>query len=245
MNELSIVSPSYKRAGNVNSIAIFGEDLCLAVHEFEAESYRQAYPDNPILVLPDETRKNMGKVRNYIKDHCDARYLLMVDDDIRKISYYEGREKTPKPVKKIEELIRVGFQMAEDLGTVLWGINIQTDPKFYRQNAPFSMLSAVLGPFCGHLCTDSSLRYDERLGLNEDYDYFLQVIQKYHKVLRLNKYHYFAGHLTDKGGCGAYRMLAEEKKQAAIMQQKWGHKIVKYNFKRSTNPQIHVPLKGI
>jgi hypothetical protein len=29
------------------------------------------------------------------------------------------------------------------------------------------------------------------------------------------------------------------------MQKKWGNKIVKYDFKKSTNPIIHVPLRGI
>jgi hypothetical protein len=29
------------------------------------------------------------------------------------------------------------------------------------------------------------------------------------------------------------------------MQDKWGNKVVQYNIKRSINPVIHVPLKGI
>ena len=53
-----------------------------------------------------------------------------------------------------------------------------------------------------------------------------------------------AGHLKDKGGCGAYRILEEEKKQAELMIKKWGNKVVKYDFSKSTNPRINIPLKG-
>jgi len=135
--------------------------------------------------------------------------------------------------------------MCEEFGTVLWGLNLQSDPRFYREYSPFSFLAPVLGPFSGHVLRENNLRYDERLGLNEDYDYFLQVIRKYRKVLRNNKFFYMAGHLTQKGGCGSHRTLAKEREQAEIMKRKWGSKIVKYDFRKSTNPHVHVPLKGI
>lgn len=87
------------------------------------------------------------------------------------------------------------------------------------------------------------LRFDERLGLNEDYDFSLQVLHKHHKIFRNNKFHYRCGHLTDKGGCGAYRLLDEEKKQAKVMIKKWGSRVVSYDFKKSTNPRVNCPLK--
>jgi len=42
-----------------------------------------------------------------------------------------------------------------------------------------------------------------------------------------------------KGGCGAHRMMEEEKEQANLMIKKWGPEVVTYNFKRSTNPGVN------
>jgi hypothetical protein len=246
--DISIVTPSYKRAGKVRAADVFLDKLTIACHEFEADQYKKAYPSNAIMVLPDSTRGNMAKVRNYIRDHCNTRYLVMVDDDVEEIGYQEQMKRHPIGIVAIMEFLEHSFQVCEDAGTILWGVNLQADPKFYREYSPFSFLSPVLGPFSCHIVTDKvkkETRYDERLGLNEDYDYALQVLWRYHKIFRNNKYYYLAGHLTDTGGCGAYRLLDEEKKQAEIMQKKWGKDVVRYNFGRTTNPRINVPLKGI
>lgn len=243
---IKIISPSYKRAGNVKAIDVFQDKLILAVHEFEAEEYRKAYPNNELMVMPDEIGGNMAKVRNYMRDHCGSRYMVMIDDDVEEIGFHENMKRYPIGLVAIMEFLENGFQMAEDVGTILWGINLQADPKFYREYSPFSFLSPVLGPFSCHIVDDvNDIRYDERLGLNEDYDFALQVLHKYHKIFRNNKYYYLAGHLTETGGCGAYRVLDEERKQSEIMLKKWGDKVVSYNFKKTTNPRVRVPLKGI
>lgn len=245
---MKIITPSYKRAGEVKAVRLFKNHLIIAVHEFEADEYRYKYPDNEIMVLPDSIRGNMAKVRNYIRDNAGDRYLVMLDDDVSKMGYHENNGgQYNMTLDRVMEFLENGFVMAEEIGTVLWGVNLQSDPKFYRQYSPFSLLSPVLGTFCCHIVTDDAkdIRYDERLGLNEDYDFALQVLWKYRKILRFNKYYYVADHLTKEGGCGSYRTLIEEMKQAEIMQKKWGEDIVKYNFKKSTNPRLRVPLKGI
>lgn len=72
----------------MKAINVFHDKLIIAVHEFEAEEYKRAYPDNELMVLPDLTRGNMARVRNYIRDHCDTRYLVMIDDDVEEIGYH-------------------------------------------------------------------------------------------------------------------------------------------------------------
>ena len=244
--QIKIISPTYKRAGNVKAVEVFQDNLILACHEFEAEDYRKAYPSNELMVMPDDIGGNMAKVRNYIRDNCGTRYLVMVDDDVAEIGYHENLERYPIGIMAIYDFLEVGFKIAEDVGTILWGINLQADPKFYREYSPFSFLAPVLGPFSCHIVENTKqVRYDERLGLNEDYDFALQVAHQYHKIFRNNKYYYLAGHLTEQGGCGAYRVLDEEKRQAEIMKKKWGEKVVSYNFKKTTNPRIKIPLKGI
>lgn len=244
VNDISIITPSYKRADNVKARAVFGDRLIIACHEFEADEYRKWNPDNKIMVIPDSERGNMAKVRNFMLSNSPTKYLVMVDDDVIELGYHQGMaQKEFNNIDEIMSFLLNGFVMAEELGTCLWGVNLQSDPKFYREYSPFSLLSPVLGPLSCHIIGD--LRYDERLGLNEDYDYALQVLRLHHKILRFNKYYYQAGHLTEKGGCGAYRTLDKEKQQSKIMIKKWGNKVVKYNFDKSTNPRLLVPLKGI
>lgn len=246
MSEVKIISPSYKRAGRVEAVNVFLDKLIIAVHECEVAEYKKEYPNNEIMVLPNSTMGNMAKVRNYIRDNCGTRYLVMVDDDVKEFGYYEGSKRYSIGIIRLMELIGTGFQMCEDVGTILWGINLTDARRVYREYSPFSFLTPVLGPFSCHIVSDTNvIRYDERLTLNEDYDFALQVLHKYHKILRFNKYYYVAEHLTESGGCGAYRLMSEEKRQAEIMTKKWGKKVVKYNFAKTTNPKIHVPLKGI
>ena len=243
MVDYKIVSPSYKRAGRVRAHKYFGKRLILAVHQFEAEQYSAKYPGHEIMIIPDAFRGNMARVRNFIKDTIEADFFIMVDDDLQFLGFNEQMMQNKMDLDSFEALAQTGFQLCIDIGTVLWGVNMTPDPMFYREYSPISFLSPVLGTFCGHI--QSKLRYDDRLSLNEDYDYFLSVIQRYRKVIRMNKYYYRAAHIKSAGGCGAYRVLEEEHRQAGIMEMKWGKKVCKYNLKRSTNPEIFVPLKGI
>ena len=82
MDEIKIISPSYKRSNNVKARLCFEDKLIIACHEFEVENYRRDNPDNEIMVLPDSIRGNMAKVRNWIKFNCGSKYLVMVDDDV-------------------------------------------------------------------------------------------------------------------------------------------------------------------
>lgn len=238
---IKFYSPSYKRAGKTK-IHKWCKDVVMCVHEFEAEEYRK-YHQN-IMIIPDSKRGNMAKVRNHILDNSDCDICVMVDDDNIGIGYYEESTKYKLEFDDLIEKIKEWGSQAKDFGTVLFGINLQSDPKFYREYSPLSLLSVVLGPFCCIIKENNKIRYDERLGLNEDYDYALQVLKEYHKILRWNKYHYTAGHLGDDGGCGAYRTMDREIEQSKIMIRKWGDK-VKYDFDKSTNPVVRCGLKGI
>lgn len=240
---IKFFSPSYKRAGKIE-IAKWLSGVVLCVHEFEKQEY-QRHHENDLMIIPDSFRGNMAKVRNHIleKSNCDV--CVMMDDDVQFVGYYENGQQIKMVPRQLMEKIKEWYLQAAALNTVLFGVNLQTDYKFYKEFSPLTFKNPVLGTFSCIIKKGNNLRYDERLSLNEDYDYFLQVMRKYHKVLRWNKYHYQAGHLKAPGGCGAYRSLKREKEQAEIMMKKWGKSVVRYDFDRSTNPIINVPIKGI
>jgi len=243
-----IVIPSYKRAEECKT-ADYLSKATVAVHEFEAEEYRENITNN-ILELPDELqKKGMSAIRNHILDAVEDNHVLMIDDDIGYIGGFEGEDHYRLSESDVYHLVENGFRMAEDMGTKLWGVNLQKDKKFYREYSPFSLSSVILGPFMG-IIKDPEIRFDERLGLKEDYDYSLQVLKKYRKILRFNKYHYQAEHIDNEGGATTYRTLKEEREQAKLFQEKWGEDIVKIREEteygnRTINPVVNPPITGI
>ena len=238
-----IVSPSFGRAGRVTSDRVF-RDLVVVVPESQLEEY-EAHPlanGGTYQPMPDQYEGNISRKRNWILDSMSGE-VVMVDDDYAYLGMVEKGKQVRLEWPSIEALIRNGFQMAEDVGTPMWGLNLQVDPRFYREYSPFAFLSPVLGPFVA--LKDCPIRYDEDLWLKEDYDYFLRVIHKYHRVLRFNKYHYKVDHFDEAGGVVGQRNLPEEVRQLNRLQQKWGSAVVSFDLTRSVNPRVRVPLVGI
>jgi hypothetical protein len=242
MSEYTICIPSYKRAKDCKA-ANWLTKAVICCHKFESEQYRKNNK-NRILIMPDDLAgKGMAVIRNWIVDNVKSKNTLMIDDDVTCIGYYEDEERHKFTESQVYEFIKNGFRMCKEAGTVLWGINLLEDKKAYREYSPFSLSSVVLGPFMGIIKTHE-VRFDERLGLKEDYDYSLQVLNKFRKILRFNKYHYIVGHLVGQGGCISYRTSKAEMTQRELFEKKWGKSIVRFREK-DTNPVIRVPIPGI
>lgn len=239
---MKIYIPSYKRAGRVKTRITLGGAGIIACHEFEEDEYREK-EGGKISVIPDSLRGNISKVRNWILDHCVDRELVMMDDDISEIGYHQDMKLHEMSPDEIMFFLNKGYVIARELSLTLWGINLQYAPKFYREFSPLSFLSPVCGTFSCHL--NPKLKYDESLFLNEDYDFFLKTIQTERKVMRWNRYYYIAGHLDEVGGCGSYRLKETEIEQSKKMVERWGNKVLRYDLKKTLNPRVRVPIRGI
>tara|TARA_R100000808_G_scaffold24903_2_gene59201 strand:- start:4038 stop:4787 length:750 start_codon:yes stop_codon:yes gene_type:complete len=247
-NKLHIAIRSYKRAGDVKTIDIF-KDATIWIPESQKEDYEKHYTN--IQCIPDNEDGNSSRKLNSILNRCEADWILILDDDITDICYWEKGQKYSVSPDEIEDIIKHYFQVAEDLGVKLWGINVNGDPMSYRVYSPISFLSPVLAPFSGHLKTD--LRYDEEIPYKEDYDFWLQNIRKYRKTLRVNKYHYMHYHGSGlKGGLVGKRTMEKEKKSVDNMIKKWGSQVFKgtkasglNKQENILNSQVKVPIKGL
>lgn len=243
MTPWTIAVPSFGRAGRVTTDKVF-HGAVVVVPESQADLY-MAHPlenEGRYQPMPDRYEGNIAKKRNWILDNLGDR-IVMADDDYDHLGMVERGEMHKLDWPSIASLLLNGFQMVEDLGTVLWGVNLQVDPRFYREYSPFSLLSPILGPFAAFdRCT---LRYDEDLWLKEDYDLSLQVLRKHHKALRFNKYHYSVDHFSEAGGIVGMRNMPEEVRQLRRLQEKWGSEVVAFDLTRSVNPRVRVPLRGI
>lgn len=241
--DYTIFIPSYNRAGAVTTLELFPEAVIVCCKSQE-EQYREANPNATFLVCPDKIQGNIARVRNWILRNSPTDYLVMLDDDIKNIGGFKGAKHFKLNAEERDRLIVSGFEMMEDVDTVLWGLNQNTDRQNYDEYLPFSFTSVVLGVFMG-IKRVPGLYFDERLPLKEDYDYSIQVLNRYRKILRFNNYHYEALHLTNEGGCTGYRSYDREVVQLEQLRKKWGKDIVNYDTSKSINPKIKVPIKGV
>ena len=249
MDKLTIAAPSWKRA-----------DLCfthkyLPVRYVVCDSQADGYLKNGLDVwrCPDSAQGNLCRVRNWIMDNCQTEWLLLVDDDLTELGRYDGSLRKKLSTEQALNAIVSGFELAEEFGVKMWGINCLPDKGVYREYTPFSLNNYLGGPFQAFLNMD--LRYDEKLPLKEDYDLTLQVMNKYRKALRINYLHYVVKQHTNPGGCASYRTMNKEKEQFRLLQAKWGAKIIrrdmgaaKHSKKKKIydiNPIINIPIKGV
>jgi hypothetical protein len=236
------VIPSHRRAGRVVTRKWLPEAI-LAVPEHEQDEYREK-EGGEVVAYPSSLCGNIAAIRNWIFErfYPEDRYLLMVDDDVRCLQRLSPRGQFDLTPEEARHYLVQGFELAEDFGARYWGMQVLNDPLAYRIDEPFSLVRPVLAVVCGHIC--NPLRYDERMPLKEDYDFYLQHLQRYKVVLRINFLAYDCEHLDNLGGLTPYRSSAAEREQAELLMRKWGRRIVKLR-KDSVNPRINPPRKGV
>lgn len=252
--KISINCQSYKRAGAVDTMRL-GLPMNLWVHTFEIEEYRKLYGD-AVKELPDDTRGNLPRVKNFILEaEKDNDAIFFLDDDISRVGMFENREPYFFKGDELLGFIERYSMLCQEWGLKLWGINVSPDKQNYREYSPFSTLSYVSSSFACFL-KGNVLKYDERLPLKEDYDMTIQQCNTYRGLLRVNKAFYVKKSASNVGGCAVYRNIEKEREQLQTFQKKWGDSIVKFDTndrshsteKRKSidiNPVILVPIRGI
>jgi len=254
--KISVNIQSYKRAGKVDTLGVC-KDARIWVHEFEAEEYKKKHPTNEIVSIPDEYRNNLPKVKNFILSKEDAEVVVIMDDDISKIGYFEKEKICELDQEDFLQFIEKYSFLCQEWGFKLWGINVNPDKQCYREYTPFSTVSYVSSSFTCYL-KGGEFKYDERFVLKEDYDMTIQQCNKYRGVLRINKFFYVKKSAENIGGCAVYRNVDKEIAQIKLLQKKWGNKIVKMDSlngskshsttkrrKFDINPILNIPIKGV
>jgi hypothetical protein len=215
---IHVAIKSYRRAGKVRTLDI-APFAHVWVPESQGEEYRRYYGDR-VITIPDDQDGNLCRKSNAILDRSPCPWTLILDDDVSEIGFWDdGRHYKASP-EYLEEMIIDSFLLADEVGVKLWGINQVKDSLAYRTYTPIAFLSPILGPFNGHLAP--VLRYDESVLGKDDYDFWLQNIRKYHRTLRINRFHYMNDHGKMSGGFVSMRTMDAEEKGAARMMEKWG-----------------------
>lgn len=255
MAELNVVIPSFKRYDKLVGYDYFSFAK-FVIPESQADLYIKGRDKNRFIVIPDDADGTVAKKRNWILKNI-PRPLIMIDDDVDSLMMCEGagyfelkgkaRERIRLTPEECEDVFINYANLAYQWGCPLFGFNVNTDGRNYQQYKPFSLTQVVLGPCCGHL--DHDLLYDEQMDLKEDYDICLQALNKYKKILRVNKFAVNAEHGDEKGGSATYRTMEREVNACKAIERKWGTAIIHYKFdgkyKDLLNGKVHIPIDGV
>jgi hypothetical protein len=232
------------------------------VCESESDAYKKANPKAKIISCKRGIQGNKCRILNHILDtefkkKIDA--VAILDDDIQYFGYHQNKKRVKMEPKYFRAWLIKHTFLAQEVGVKLWGVNLNQDKQSYREYTPFSFTSVILGPFMVHL--KHSCRFDERFPTKDDYDMSIQILNKYRRILRLNKFFYvckMAGSGSGQtGGHARIRNMHNEMIQVVGLQKKWGRRIVgldqgksrshstrkKRNF--DINPIINIPIRGV
>ena len=188
----------------------------IVVPKSQEADYRKYYGEL-VVAIADELDGSAPRKRNAVLNLYPGENILMVDDDMTAIS--RRKNKIPLGKQEIAHLAENAFLMCSEIGAGMWGINMNLDPMKHRDFHPLSLTKPVYW-FVGILPDD--IRYDERLLLGEDLDFYLQKLNKYRKVLRFNNYQPEI-FLSKEGGIQQRDKWLECHR---IVEQKWGSDIV-------------------
>ena len=234
--DIKIAIPSYGRADNVLTKKLF-PDALVVVPESQKKEYEKNY-DN-VFAIPDNRDGNVVRKRNAILDLVKADYILMVDDDLKKIVNMNDNHALSgdEAIKYVHN----GFRMMEEMGAGYFGFNFSLDPRRYKSFQPFSLTKPfyrVLG------IKKDEIRFDESLFVG-DVDYYLQKLRKYRRVFRYNFLTEVCGQFTNAGGVD-YGKSEEVVEGQNRLIQKWGSKIVEIKpGKDNVKTFVHAPIKGV
>jgi hypothetical protein len=247
-SDIHLAIKSYKRARDVTTIGLVPSAF-IWVPESQRAEYEAHYPGR-IIAIPDEEDGSLARKQNAILERTPCPKTLIMDDDLTAIACWQARYQRKLTAPEIEWMIERGFDLAEQFGVTLWGIQQRYDGLCYDVYQPFSLLSPILGPFHGHL--SPVVRYDLESVGKDDYDFWLQTIAREHKTLRLEAYSYKHDHGKKPGGFVSMRSMEAELAGVRFMQRKWG----KYykcggatgagaTGKNILNSRITIPLSGV
>ncbi len=172
------VIPSAGRAGTMTTHKLFRTSY-VCVPESQAEEYARVH-DN-VVTHPDSVY-GMGQKRQWILDNFDEDIIFMADDDIDCLQYM-GDVSDPRTgyvytklrdPDHIWEVLLNTAHIARDLGTNLFGFNELPDKRKFDYLSPFATRSRINGFGMGII--KDGQRFDPRLVVKQDYDFYLMTL---------------------------------------------------------------------
>ena len=183
--------------------------VCLA----EKKDYESQGADNV-----NEVEGNIVVARN--KSISDARdnkcsHCLQLSDDVTRFVEFQSEKK-----QRVVDFNYVFNKMVSYLkeNVKLVGLSINANSRNYKPS--YHMENRLVVNDC--ILVDSTITYDEKADLKEDYDMFLTIVKKGWKVIRLDNLAGAFPHRENKGGANTYRNFFREQRCNNYIRNKWG-----------------------
>jgi hypothetical protein len=228
----------------------FGQDPCWVVPEDQAGDYQYAGASRTLAVHVPEGRMALPVQRNaaldFARDQGEA-WCVQLNDDLLSnrrfptgINLLSGDGQDEQPVTP-EAAIRFLLDSVRSHGLLFGGIATTTNRYFYRtQFSTTSFVMAHLMAFAPNVVE----RFDEDMGVKEDYDMCMQHLSAHGGVLRCNQLlgNFRHNERDRRGGCSPYRTLAYEQMMADRLVERWGPQVI-HNKRRQG--EVLIRWKGV
>ena len=181
----NIYIPSYNRAERVRTFEYLGEGK-IVVPESQKSAYSKRY-GTAVISIPDKQDGSVSKKRNAILDIIEktgSKLGWIIDDDLNCLRRKKENIKL-SGAEALEQMERL-YNMAIDMDAKYGGFDYSPDNMKLKDMAPLSLTKIVFGATL--IKADDGLKYDERLRICEDVDYFLQKLNRHRRVLKDNQY---------------------------------------------------------
>ena len=237
MDNIYIIS--YKRADLVRTYEYFNCGK-IVVPKSQEKDYRKKY-GNAVLAIPDHLDGAECKKRNAVIDLIKKEQKngigWVFDDDL----LYIKRKKENIKLSGVEalEVMELLQSMMIESKITFAGFDYTEDCMKLKDMAPFSLTKF----FCQAVCIDvkDGLRYDERMRVHGDLEFWVQKMNTNRKVLKWNQYASIC--YGKEGGEGSVIGWNEKDRINGhrFINNKYGKKITVWNKKRW---EYKIPIKG-
>lgn len=222
---MKIAIPSHRRAATITTHRLLNNYVVCVPESQEAE-YR-AVTDH-IVTHPDTVIGLTPKL-NWMLDHLsDGDGLIILDDDLEYLCRCHG-DKTEAAARKItdpalvEAVLFQTWQLAADLGAFFFGWeSTEITIRYYSGLEPFKATGFINGCAMGFRA-GHGLRFDERIVAKNDYDICALNAFRHHILFKDTRFAFCQrATFTGAGGQSHYRNSETERRDVAILREKYG-----------------------
>ena len=236
----NIYIPSYNRPNKVRTFDLLGVGR-IVVPQSQAAEYRKNYGD-AVMSIPDNKDGSVNKKRNAIIDliklQQEDQSAWVLDDDLKGIK--RKKEGNMLSADEIIELFEKTEIMAKDMGAKFAGFDYSEDCMKLKDMTPFSLTKPCFHSV--YLNVSDGIRYDERLRVQGDLEYWIAKMNVNRFGLKLNQYAALSfGEDGDASSVIGYNKN-DRLKGAIAINNKYGRKIITHNKKG--NQKFTIPIKG-
>lgn len=209
--DVHIAVASKGRVGRTPTLNVLPNSF-LYVPALEAPAYKAAGARN-VVPVPNTVREIIP-TRNWILRNCNARRVVMIDDDVKSQGWTQLLDRSAHK-QSLDEAAWVNefrklFEVTEGLKLRIWGVATEGATRSCYPYYPFRFRSYITAS-CMGIVNDGRTYFDETYPHKEDYELCARCITEDGAVVCAQYLFWENSHWHDPGGVTEYRTQARER----------------------------------